>query len=79
MFRRNKRAGQITLELGLAFVCVVILLLASVKACVWIVARMTVRQEDFTNSRIRASSSPNLGEEVNESDTNKYPDLRIFN
>jgi len=77
--RRHK--GQVSLEIATAFLCVFIILLASVKLCVWVVRYMVVRQEDFETSeeygRVTAGST-NIGVEINESDTNKYPELHFF-
>ena len=73
--RRNR--GQVSLELGAAFLCVFILLLASVKLCTWAVGRMVVRQEDFEGSRVEAGST-NIGVEVDESDSARYQELHFF-
>jgi hypothetical protein len=69
--------GQVSLELATAFICIFILLLASVKLCTWLAGRIVVRQEDFEASRARAASA-NIGEEVNESNTARYQNLHFF-
>jgi len=76
---RNTKA-QISLELATAFFCMFLLLLASVKLCVWVVERMVVRQEDFDNSRVEAGTpgAGGFGEEVDESNATRYKDLHFF-
>ena len=69
--------AQATIEVTLAFVCVLILLFASVKIFIWMAERMVQRQEDYEATRIQAASI-NTGEPgvyVNESN---YPKLDIF-
>lgn len=72
-----KDKAQITLELATAFICVFILILASVKICTWAVGRMVVRQEDYEKSRIEATST-NIGKELDESNPTRYQKLRFF-
>jgi hypothetical protein len=78
---RKENKAQISLEIATAFLCAFIILLASVKLCTWLVRYMVVRQEDFEASeeygRVTAGST-NIGVEINESDTNKYPELHFF-
>lgn len=73
--------GQVSLELGTAFICIFLILLASVKICTWVVGRMVVRQEDFEKNpnygRVTAAST-NIGVEVDESDPTRYQSLNIF-
>ena len=66
--------GQVSLELGAAFICIFIILFASIKICTWVVGRMVVRQEDYEASR----NSATIGVEVDESDTARYKKLDLF-
>lgn len=67
MFKINplKTQGQVTLELATAFICIFLLLIASVKLCTWFLGQMVVRQENYESSRARATST-NIGEPLNE-------------
>jgi hypothetical protein len=58
-----KAQGQVSLELGTAFVCILLLLVASAKLCTWLVGQMVVRQENYEASRAAGSST---GDPVNE-------------
>ena len=88
MLKNKILKGQVSLELAAAFICVFILLLASVKLCTWAVGRMVVRQEDFETDtedrkygRVTAGGGgdPNkIGVEVDESNTTRYQDLHFF-
>ncbi len=70
--------GQVSLELAMAIICILILLLASVKLGTWVIGRMVVRQEDFEASRASAGATT-IGEEVDESkDPARYQDLHFF-
>lgn len=73
----DKNKGQVSLELGAAFICIFLILLASVRIATWVVGRMVVRQEDYERSRVSAAST-NIGQEVDESDTTRYKKLNIF-
>jgi Na+-transporting methylmalonyl-CoA/oxaloacetate decarboxylase gamma subunit len=73
---RKKRA-QISLELGLAFILIFMLLLAGVKLSVWLIGRMVDRQEDYERSRAGATYQY-LGAEVNESNSARYKPLKFF-
>ena len=69
--KRSKK-GQVTLELGLAFICVFLILLGGVKLCTWCIGRMVERQEDYEASpeygREIATEKDTMGVEVDESD-----------
>ncbi len=73
--------GQVSLELATAFICMFILVLASVKIATWVAGRMVVRQEDFETSqnygRVTAGST-NIGVEVDESNPTRYQELHFF-
>lgn len=81
MLKNKKGKGQVSLELGAAFICIFIILFATIKICTWVVGRMVVRQEDYETSanygRVTAGSA-NIGVEVDESDTARYKKLDIF-
>jgi hypothetical protein len=78
MLKGKKTKAQVSLELGLAFVCIFILLIASVRLSFWLVSRMVARQQDFEGSRPRATSDL-LGTEVDEPNSSgRYPPLRFF-
>jgi hypothetical protein len=62
----KKIKAQISLELATAFVCILILLIASVKLCTWLAGQMVVRQENYENSRAIATDPGHTGEPVNE-------------
>lgn len=68
--RRNNKA-QVSLELGMAFVCAFIILLGAVKMCTWFIGRMVQRQEDYETSddygRTTATLNNTMGVEVDES------------
>lgn len=72
--RRNNKA-QVSLELGLAFVCAFILLLGGVKMCTWFIGRMVQRQEGYEASnaygREIATEEGTIGVEVDESNYQK--------
>lgn len=81
MLRVNKVKAQVSLELATAFLCVFILLLASVKMCTWVMSRVVVRQEDYEASRLQAGdadANQNQEVQVDESDLKKYPELHFF-
>jgi len=76
MFKRIK--GQVSLELGAAFLCIFLLLLASVKLCVWLAGRMVTRQERYEAFRgsetLNRVDRSDIGHEVDES---KLPKLHF--
>lgn len=63
--------GQVSLELATAFVCILMLLLASVKLSVWVVGQMVTREQGYRDTRITGG---NAGDPVNEP-TNKPLDF----
>lgn len=77
MLKGNRLNGQVSLELGAAFVCIFLILLAGVRIATWVVGRMVVRQEDYERSRIVAGST-NIGQGVNESNPARYKKLNVF-
>jgi hypothetical protein len=80
MLAIRKNMGQVSLELATAFVCMFILMIASIKICSWVIDKMAVRQQDYESSRVNAGdeASGQFGAQVNESDTTKYKKLRLF-
>lgn len=77
MLKNKILKGQVSLELGATFICIFLILLASVRICTWAVGKMVVRQEDYERSRIAAGST-NIGQEVDEKDTTRYKKLDVF-
>ena len=77
MFKNKRINGQISLELGAAFICIFLILLASVRIATWVVGRMVVRQEDYESTRTTAGST-NIEQGVDESDTARYKKLDVF-
>lgn len=79
--KRNNKA-QVSLELGLAFVCAFIILLGGVKMCTWFIGRMVQRQEDYEASdaygRVTATEKDTntIGVEVDESNYQKMDLVR---
>jgi len=74
----KKIKAQVSLELAFAFFCIFILIIAAVKLSTWLIGRMVVRQEDYENSRVSASSPGSLGREVDENASSRYPKLKFF-
>lgn len=69
-----KNNAQISLELGLAFVLIFLLLLASVKLSVWIVSTLMQRNDIYESSRPGATYE-HLGAEIDE---DSLQPLRFF-
>jgi len=53
---RKSNNGQVSLEVTVAFICIMLLLFASVRIFVWMNQRMVQRQKDYENSRVAAGS-----------------------
>lgn len=68
------KTGQVTLELALIFICLVLLLFGSLKIFFWANDRFVSRQKGYEATRVDAGSS-DPGAEVDES---AYPKLNIF-
>lgn len=64
------KRGQVSLEMSLCLIAVIILFIASARLFVWLNNRFILRQESYENSR---SSQP--GELVDDS---QFPRLDIF-
>lgn len=64
----NKNA-QVSLEIALSLICILLLLLGTLKVCLWVNQRFVLRQRDFETTRT------NLGSVPSESG---YPKLNIF-
>lgn len=77
--KQNNKA-QVSLELGMAFVCAFLILLGAVKMCTWFIGSMVQRQEDYETSdgygRTIATLNNTMGVEIDESDYQKLDLIR---
>jgi hypothetical protein len=65
---KTQARAQISLELGMAFVCLVLLIVASIRLSGWLIVRMMDRNHAFEQTRVSASEpGGNLGREDDES------------
>lgn len=75
-----KNRAQVSLEVTVAFICIMVLLFASVRIFVWMNQRMVQRQKDYEDTRIAAGSieAGESGVYVDYSDEEKYPKMDIL-
>ena len=79
------KMGQVTLEITLGLIGILLLLLASVQVFVWVNERLVLRQEDYEGSvegrkqfgRVEAGKA-DKEVQVDESDTTRYKKLTIL-
>lgn len=76
-FKINKNRAQASLEVTLAFICVIILLIGSVKIFVWLNERMVQRQKDYEATRV-AAGNLTMGQTGVYVDESNYAKLDIF-
>jgi len=66
--RLNKSKAQVTLEMAIALIGVLILLFGTLNLFIWVNKRLVERQQDYENTRVTAGSSATADEiQVNES------------
>jgi len=59
LIRLYKNHGQVSLELGIAFVCIFLILMGSFNVCLWFITRFTIRQQGYEATRTSGGSSYN--------------------
>ena len=64
--KKNRLKAQVSLELGTAFVCIFLLLVAGAKLCTWLVGQMVTRQENYQTTRPGEGSDGDAGNPVHE-------------
>ena len=72
-----KRKSQASLEIAFSLIVVFILLFGSLQVFFWMNRRLVQRQKDYEAQRVNAANS-NTEVRVDESDTSKYPPLKIL-
>ena len=73
---RKRTKAQVSLELSIALIGILILLFGAFNVFMWVNKRMVQRQKDYESSRVSAGSAGSAAEhQVNET---RYPTLNIL-
>jgi len=56
--RLHKSKAQVSLEMAIALIGVMVILFASINVFVWLNKRLVMRQRDYENTRVAAGNAP---------------------